>query len=438
MRTLPYLITALSASVLACSNAQNAIVGTDAGATDTLTQDASPQDATDTGGGEAPGDTTAPDDTTSDGSDTTQLADSDAPADSEGPADSADAADVPDVQTGWVPPEPTCASPSGAAAWQVLSFCHDGAWLSVNGTAWYDVWLVGAKGQALRFDGCAYEAIPTGTTKTLWWVNPQAGGAIWAVGEAGTALRYSQAASAFEPTVTGTSATLYGVWGPTKTGHTYAVGFDPKTASDPSGVVLRTAASPEGATWEPVALPAASDKPAPFKIAGLGDDVWIVGRNDLVWRLASDGSLESLPTGAGADANWVTVAMRPNGEPVLVGGMSNAIIAMRDKGAWTVSRPDGLPALQGVCFGLDGKGLASGMSSTFVRFDGSTWAEDADAPFDLFNPFDPPVPGCETNSPDYHGCYVDSLGQAWAVGGNFFTLSFGAVLHFGGSAPTPP
>ena len=54
------------------------------------------------------------------------------------------------------------------------------------------------------------------------------------------------------------------------------------------------------------------------------------------------------------------------------------------------------------------------------------------APFDVVNPVEPPVPGCKLPTPDYHACYADGAGGFFLVGGHFFGgLTEGAILHYG-------
>lgn len=320
---------------------------------------------------------------------------------------------------------PTCAPRTGATEWSVLAVCREpGELLAVGGTRWYDVWVVGAGGTILHFDGCDWASVPSGTTEDLWWVHAFGDGHAVVSGAGGTLLhvRLGEAPVAVE---TGTSSTLFGVWGASPD-DVWTVGFEPKGGG---AVVLRVRNGE--AESLPVPVPDGAAVAAPFKVAGSGpSDVWIVGRDDLVLQYGGE-ALTPTPTGAGADGDWVTVAMA-DGQPLLVGGASNARIATRADAGWTVLAPELVPALQGVCVAPDGARWATGVAASILREDSvSGFRFDDDAPLDLFSPFDPPAPGCAQPTPDYHACWFDDRGSLYVVGGNFLTLREGALLFRG-------
>lgn len=322
---------------------------------------------------------------------------------------------------------PACEPLSGAAAWSVLAVCREpGELLAVGGTSWHDVWVVGAGGTILHFDGCAWAPVPSGTSEELWWVHAFEGGNAVVSGAAGTLLKVdlTGAPVAFE---TGTSSVLFGVWG-SSPDDLWSVGFEPLGG----GAVILHVRDGQVATV-PVPVPDGATIAAPFKVSGSGSgDVWIVGRDDLVLHYDGEG-LKSKPTGAGSDGDWVTVAMS-GGRPLLVGGASNARVAERsaDGTNWQVTAPELVPALQGVCVSPDGRRWATGVAATILKdAPEGQWAFDEDAPLDLFSPFDPPVAGCAQPTPDYHACWVDDRGGLYVVGGNFLTLREGALLFRG-------
>ena len=317
-----------------------------------------------------------------------------------------------------------CAPPDGPAGWQVLSLCRaQGELLSVWASGPSDAWAVGAGGQVLRYDGCGWDRLDAGTAADLWWVHGLPGGPTWIVGGQGTALRLRAGADQLEPTPTGVLVTLFGVWAAAED-DVWTVGFAP-TGSAPSAI-LRW----RGAAWEAApAVPAAVAPDADiFKVWGSrADDVWVVGRSDLVlhwdgagWTLAA--------TGLGAD--WVTVAGR-GAELILVGGAGQGVLAERTPTGWELRGPSGIPGLQGVCVDGQGTARATGIGATLLLRTADGWAEDPSAPFDLFSPLNPPVPGCGNPVPDYHACASDGAGGFFVVGGSFGALTEGALLHVG-------
>ena len=344
------------------------------------------------------------------------------------PTDEGDAdTDPPDADTetdagGCKPPDRT-GEPS---TWQVLDVCRTGGQLlGVWGTGPHDVWAVGAKGQVLRYDGCEWTAPDAGTDADLWWVFGFEGGPVFLSGAGGTMLRWT-AAAGFEPLETGVSITLYGIWGDAPE-DLWSVGFD-AAGVEPSAVMRW-----DGKTWTKVTgLPATvGDQTHFFKVWGSGpSDVWVVGRDDLI--LHWDGQ-QWADRASGIETDWITVTGNGPGDVVIVGGKSQGVIAKREGDGWSTVGPDFVQTLQGVCLQPDGTALATGVGATFVRrsSDGA-WAEDLEAPFDLFSPFDPPVEGCQSPTPDYHACFADGAGGFYAVGGNFFgPLTEGALLHYG-------
>ncbi len=338
----------------------------------------------------------------------------------------------------------SCAAPAGDPAWQVLKVCETrGQLLSVWGTGQSNVWVVGAGGQVLHFDGCAWTRPDSGTTADLWWVFGFEGGPVYFAGADGTVIKHEGGVS--EAMSTGVSVTLFGIWG-SSVSDLYAVGFD-NDGGDP-GAVLHF----NGAAWSKVSgLPASVDDDSDFfKVWGRSaddragvwgaaeppssKDVWVVGRKNLI--LHFDGATWS-DEASDVDTDWITVTGDAE-DVVIVGGKSNGAIIRRAGDAWEDVSPDFIQTLQGVCLAPDGSGLAAGLGATFVRRDADgAWSEDESAPFDLFNPSDPPVEQCFSPTPDYHACFADGAGGLFAVGGNFFApLTEGAIVYYGPAIST--
>ena len=315
------------------------------------------------------------------------------------------------------------------AQWQVLDLCRaNGQLLSVSAPAHDDVWVSGANGQLLHFDGCDWHTISTETTADLWWVHVSKT-VVFVTGADGTVLRVQRAAPyTVEPMESTVSTTLYGVHA-TDDDTAWAVGFDPLDAESAS-TVLRLL----DGVWSETPLPPGVDpKTDLFKVWGRAvDDVYFVGRDGLFLRF--DGTeLNALPS---PPTDWVTITGTST-EAILVGGRQAGEIARYRNGQLETITPDSAPPLQGVCVGPDGSALATGLYGALLQrqIDGS-WLTDLTAPLDLFNPAEPPVEGCTTFIPDYHACAFDERGGLYVVGGGFASgLRDGALLYYGPTLP---
>ncbi|MFT5434852.1 MAG: hypothetical protein ACI9OJ_005568 [Myxococcota bacterium] len=315
----------------------------------------------------------------------------------------------------------SCDQATDAPHWQVLSFCRDNQLLAVWSKSG-DTWVVGAAGEILRFDGCEWSPLASGTNADLWWVFG-VDDAVFIGGANGTLFKWTADTGLVTQSLSnGESATIYGIWGHAKN-DVWAVGFDPKTPK--SGVVYRYA----GDQWTPVALPTPGD---PFKVFGTSEnELLIVGRDDLV--LKWDQTLTPIDTGLNAD--WVTVSS-VGGELIAVGGPNQATLSSEPSG-WKNLAPDNLGALQGICGNTSGQGVATGISATFLRrSESGTWSEDTSAPFALFTPGNAPTATCSQPAPDYHACHMDDSGHTFVVGGNFLRLTEGALLYYGSTLST--
>lgn len=224
------------------------------------------------------------------------------------------------------------------------------------GRAGDDVWTVGLQGTALRRDGDAWVAYPTGTDVTLWGVWGSAIDDAWAVGGDGiaeppTLLHWDGASwsTVALPALPREANALFKVWG-ADAEHVYVAGD--------AGVLLRRV----GAAWEATV----TDSLAPF-IA-----VW--GRGD----------------GAGVEA-------------IAVGGRSNARIARWDGAAWQAVTLE--PA------GLNGVWVADDGTATLVGRIGGI--------FELPAGSLEPVPLESPTALLLHAVHGFEDGSRLAVGGSF-------------------
>lgn len=310
------------------------------------------------------------------------------------------------------PPEPT-------DRWEVVHQGLPGALLSVWGTSSTDVWAVGGDtgdGQGplvIRFDGESWSRVPTGQTQgNLWWVFGFEDGPIYMGGDGGVILRYED--GDFTPMATPGTNTVFGIWGASPD-DMWAVGG----ASDATGAFAWRL---EGDAWvdEP-SLPA--DVPtdaALWKVFGRSaSDTWLVGSNGV--SLHWDGStLTQGDTGVGTSLFTVHADTE---RFVAVGGTASGIIVEYEGGAWSNVTPNPPPpGLSGVVLGRDGEGVAVGSFGAIYERSGSgEWAE-AELDFNIAHTL--------------HGVWLDEQGDAWAVGGQVYSLPFdeGLLVHRGSSS----
>ncbi len=95
--------------------------------------------------------------------------------------------------------------------WSVIETCTQEDLYSIWGTAAGDIWAVGRAGTILHWDGDTWTTETPPTDERLWgvWADDDAG--VWVVGDGGSAFRRS--ASGWDAFATGTDLTLFSVWG---------------------------------------------------------------------------------------------------------------------------------------------------------------------------------------------------------------------------------
>ncbi len=282
----------------------------------------------------------------------------------------------------------------------------DRAALAVQGVAVDDVWVVGGGlglggPLAAHWDGERWTrhdpAGPAGDD-TLWWVWTASDGTTWMVGEHGLVVRRRGADVSIERIAT--DATLYGVWG-SAPDDVWIVGgvaggggdaeddfvrrWDGARFTTPPGVPVR------GATL--------------FKVWGAAaGDVWIAGEGGTMLHATATAVVDhsaELATPAPA----LTVHGCSASEVYAVAGQR---LYAWDGVRWSWRDEPALGSVaNGVACGAAGV-LVVGNAGMKLRWDRESgrWADErAGAP----------------NGVDLHGAWIDELGRAWAVGGNFNT-----------------
>lgn len=311
-----------------------------------------------------------------------------------------------------------CSSPS----WTTPVMGLDRILLSVWGARPDDIFVAGGSlggpqgPAAFHFDGSKWTELPakTVTQSSLWWVHGMSSSDVWFAGEQGTILRWN--GSAFSPMTSGTTETLYGIWG-ASSAELWAVGGSP----DIDSVALHF----DGTAWKPeTRLP--QNGGAYFKVWGSSaSDVFIVGQHGVIWHY--DGaSWTKMDSGVG-DVSLLTVRGRSSSDVYAVGGTGTAVALHYDGAAW---RPvAGLdvsmtPGLTGVSVAPTGEVSIVGLAGTKLRLVGGAWIDDSHLP----------------PRSDLHGTWLDGPEDVFGVGGNLNapvgSPRQGVVAHYGSALAT--
>lgn len=264
--------------------------------------------------------------------------------------------------TGVVPPAP--------AAWSVVREGLPGALLSVWGTSATDVWTVGADARdgsgplVWHYDGAKWERVATGETKgDLWWVHGFAGGPIFMGGAGGVILRYE--GGKFTKMTTPGTETVFGLWGESPASM-WAVGG----TLDTKGFAWRL----QGDQWTPEpSLPAAVVADAGlWKVHGRSaSDVWLVGSRGIAFHWNGT-VLEQQQTGVGVS---IFTAHSSQGRFAAVGGTASGFVLENDGTGWKKAT-DATYGLTGIALGAGDTGYAVGSyGSVYVR-DEKGWREE--------------------------------------------------------------
>jgi hypothetical protein len=241
----------------------------------------------------------------------------------------------------------------------------------VWGTSETDVWTVGGDARdgtgplVLHYDGDGWERLETGQTEgDLWWVFGFEGGPIYMGGAGGVILRYE--GGSFTSMETPTTDTVFGIWGASPS-DMWAVGG----LFDNSGFAWRL----EGQAWEPEpTLPAdvVADA-AIWKVFGTSaDEVWLVGSDGV--SFSWDGSaLTQADTGVGS--SLFTVHANAH-RFAAVGGLASGIVVENDGSGWTNALSGSAPyGLTGVVLDDADGGFAVGQYGLVVERTAEGWDE---------------------------------------------------------------
>lgn len=327
--------------------------------------------------------------------------------------------------------EPDADTHDPGATWHTVLSGLDSALLSAWGGGHDDLWFVGAD----KRDGkgpMVVHGMAGGPGRTfrrvdlrpvdelgghLWWVHGDAS-AVWTVGDGGRAFRFDRVSQTWSRVETGTTATLYGVWGtPGDGGAVWAVGGHVLPAVGPPVVVRLT---PDGGEVVADLPEEVMGQGTFFKVWGTSkDDVWVVGEQGRIVHFDGSG-WKAVPLGA---APRLVTVHGAGDELVLVGGSTQAVILERAAPAsmeFVDRSPSGETLLSGVFVGDDGQALSVGMVGLVMHREasGAVWSRM----------------GGQTLTKDWHAVWRDGRGDWWVVGGNLLSASRfdeGAILRFG-------
>ncbi|SRR6266540_1248321 len=292
-----------------------------------------------------------------------------------------------------------------------------------------DVWLVGAAGTALHWDGTTWIGVPTGTTRSLLGAWGTSSSDVWAVGgdpsTAGSGVVLHWDGTAWSTWISGTAA-LYAVWG-SSANDVWTVGS--------SGTILHW----NGSAWSSVASGTTATLSSVWGSAA--DDIWAVGYagtlhwNGTAWSSASAPSYATAIWGSSANDVW---AVTQTGSVMHWDGTAWSIVRSSTSGALTAvwgSSPNDVWAV-GSAYALHWDGTAwslvstgsggtlnaiggtsagdvwfAGLGGTILHWDGSGLSGVVSAGTRML-----------------FGVWGSSADDVWAVG------SGGANLHWDGSA----
>jgi hypothetical protein len=271
----------------------------------------------------------------------------------------------------------------------------------------------------LHYDGHGWKDfsgdLAPGHTETFWWVHGTSRSDVWLVGEKGRITHYD--GSSFTEHVSGTDATLYGVWA-SATHDVWAVGGTPEGGtSQPNDVVLHF----DGTGWSPSPLPQTFGR-AFFKVWGsAADNLYVVGEAATIWhRSGTVWTLEPNP----ARRNLTTVAGCGASEVYAVGGRD---VLRSDGATWGGVDITLTNDVSGVACAKPGNVVIVGSGGLKQRMVDGQWQDDF---------------GAEPYNTELHGAWAAPDGTYWAAGGDYITQPeagaprLGVVAYYGRIVPS--
>lgn len=288
-----------------------------------------------------------------------------------------------------MPPPGSEACPSANWCWQnPLPQPRDLS--AVWGASASEIWTVGSRGVALRWNGSTWSQVATGTTQRLRGVWGRSASQVWMVGDAGTILYWN--GFGFTAQASGTTESLAAVWGDGTV--VWAVGG--------RGTVLKWS----GGGWSKVVVGTASDLYAIWGSAG--NDVWTVGDGGMACRYGGVSWTCGREFPATSTALAVTGTSRTN--VWAFGTMSEAW--QWNGTTWSARTRPATPAVVNGATALGSSILAVGLDGAGLLYDGTSWR-----PLTLGSAAQPLT-----------AAWASSAGSAYVVG------SGGAILRFDGTS----
>lgn len=287
----------------------------------------------------------------------------------------------------------TTVCPQGGFCWEnprQLGVTQNRIW----GTSVRDLWVAGAGGTILHWDGASWLATPAGSAQNISRVWGVPGGDVWAVGGGGTILRFRE--GAWAPVASGVQSNLMSIFG-VAANDLWAVGVNT--------VILH---------WDGTAWTAAKQTGTPTSKATLNgvwgakaNDLWAVGGGGTafhydgqIWTLAPAIGTLNLQAVAGSSSSdiWATssdgtivryngsswqnhtmmaqpindVSVTPTGQAWVVGGSG---LTMRwETTKWTQYLSNVSQELRGVWLDPSGDAWAVGAAGTMLRWASGAWS----------------------------------------------------------------
>jgi hypothetical protein len=270
-----------------------------------------------------------------------------------------------------------------------------------------DVFVVGGadKGAVFHFDGTSWSKMVIPDVPLLVWAYGFGPNDVFVVGTGGGVLHWD--GQVWTRLDSGTTKALWGVFG-LRRDDLWIVGGDP-FAGEP--MLLHY----DGASFTQVQLePAQNPMHATslFKVWGIGTRLFAVGQRGLLLEYVN-GAWVYRPAGANADDDFVSLWGTSETDIVVVGGRSNARVALYDGNTWNTLAPYALAGLNAVFVLPNGDVFAGGLQGTAGKVDRATGAIAAEKTGTWI---------------DLHAMWADAQGRLFAVGGTFVAPHKGVAL----------